>query len=719
MAENMYGFEILVGPYAVAHLRLKQAVESAGGSLPTVGKGKNAEKRLKVYLADTLESPFTTPPGGLDLTHRKLTEEREAARKVKLGGDILVCLGNPPYDRQQIEENDAITQRKGGWVRFGDRGQQKEGKKAKERPIFEDFLEPARVAGAGVHLKNVYNDYVYFWRWALWRLFEQQNCGGINTFITASSYLAGPGFVGVREVMRRTFDELWIIDLGGDNLGTRKTPNVFAIQTPVAIAVGVRGQEPKPETPALAHYVKITGDTREEKLSQLDAILKFSDFDWRDCPSDWQKPLLPAGSGDFFDWPMITDLFPWAHTGCEVKRSWPISHDQNLLKKRWETISLAGADERGVLLKRTRDRTENSDVFGLSHNTRLKKIALVEKGDEWEKLSKYAFRTLDIQSVILDARVGDYFRPQLIGTQSDKQIYFVTLQSYPFGEGPGIMCAAHVPDRHFFCGRGGKDVSPLWRDADATDPNVTLGLLDQLSVTYGAQVTPEDLVAYVYALLGGQSYTTRFWNELETPGPRVPITKECGRFFAAVELGRRLIWLHTYGERFQPEDGDSEIPAGSAKCITAVPSDPDKYPETFEYRPIARELFVGEGRFGPVAPEVWEFEVSGLKVVQSWLGYRMKVRAGRKSSPLDDIRPEHWTPRMTDELLELLWVLEATLAMEPDLSAALESVVSGPCFKADELPQPNEDQRKAPKSPDQNKKQLSLLNEDESGVEEE
>jgi len=30
--------------------------------------------------------------------------------------------------------------------------------------------------------------------------------------------------------MRKSFDELWIIDLGGDNLGARKTPNVFAIQ---------------------------------------------------------------------------------------------------------------------------------------------------------------------------------------------------------------------------------------------------------------------------------------------------------------------------------------------------------------------------------------------------------------------------------------------------------------------------------------------------------
>jgi hypothetical protein len=128
-----------------------------------------------------------------------------------------------------------------------------------------------------------------------------------------------------------------------------------------------------------------------------------------------------------------------------------------------------------------------------------------------------------------------------------------------------------------------------------------------------------------------------------------------------------------------------------------VPSDPEKYPETFEYRPVSKEVLVGEGRFGPVSPEIWEFEVSGLKVVQSWLAYRMKRRFGKKSSPLDDIRPERWTARMTDEFLELLWVLEATLAMEPELGAMLEAVVSGPCFKESELPQPSEEERKAPK----------------------
>jgi hypothetical protein len=74
----------------------------------------------------------------------------------------------------------------------------------------------------------------------------------------------------------------------------------------------------------------------------------------------------------------------------------------------------------------------------------------------------------------------------------------------------------------------------------------------------------------------------------------------------------------------------------------------------------------------------------------------MKKRAGKKSSPLDDIRPDHWTARMSDDLLELLWVVEATLAMEPELEKALHKIVASPCFTAAELPTPKPDEMKAP-----------------------
>ena len=101
------------------------------------------------------------------------------------------------------------------------------------------------------------------------------------------------------------------------------------------------------------------------------------------------------------------------------------------------------------------------------------------------------------------------------------------LWSEALANGPAAFASAYVPDKHAFQGSfGGKDVTPLWRDAGGIEPNVARGLLEVLSKEYGSSVSPEDLIAYIYALFGGQSYTRRFWNELETPGPRVPLTKD-------------------------------------------------------------------------------------------------------------------------------------------------------------------------------------------------
>ena len=97
----------------------------------------------------------------------------------------------------------------------------------------------------------------------------------------------------------------------------------------------------------------------------------------------------------------------------------------------------------------------------------------------------------------------------------------------------------------------------------------------------------------------------------------------------------------------------------------------------------------------------------------------MKKRAGKKSSPLDDIRPERWTARMSDELLELLWVLEQTLAMEPDLEKALDNVVAGDCFTAAELPTPKPEERKAPGSKSAAGNLLEMMDVEDSEAEEE
>lgn len=114
----------------------------------------------------------------------------------------------------------------------------------------------------------MYNLYVYFWRWALWKVLEQEHAlgPGVVTFISASSYLDGDAFCGMREYMRRLCDEIWILDLGGEGRGTHQSENVFDIQTPVTIAVALRlTARARDDEPATVRYASVNG-TRAEKL---------------------------------------------------------------------------------------------------------------------------------------------------------------------------------------------------------------------------------------------------------------------------------------------------------------------------------------------------------------------------------------------------------------------------------------------------------------------
>ena len=142
------------------------------------------------------------------------------------------------------------------------------------------------------------------------------------------------------------------------------------------------------------------------------------------------------------------------------------------------------------------------------------------------------------------------------------------------GEGPAAVATAFIPDLHHFCNRGAKDVIPLWRDAAATQPNITRGLLELLGERYGQMVSAEDLFAYAYALLATPDYVKTFWDELALPGPRLPLTQNAALFAEGAALGRRLIWLHTYGERcVPPGEKPGRVPPGVARCQMGTPSD--------------------------------------------------------------------------------------------------------------------------------------------------
>lgn len=683
MAERFYGFELLIGPYAVCHMRLSERLlrPDAGAQLPADG--------LHVYLTDTLESPNAAPPGlaQAPLFHRPLADENRRARQVKVDQPILVCIGNPPYYRQAIDREEAGVARQGGWIRHGDEGE--------DHGMLDDFVRGV----PGVHVKNLYNLYVYFWRWAMWKVLERPPHRGVVSFITASSYLRGPGFAGMRRFMREAFDELWILDLGGEGRGARQSANVFDIQTPVAIVTGVRLGEDAGEAPARVWYARFDG-TREEKYEQLWATSELGQVEWRECHSGWTDPLLPLQNAEasYYKWPKLTDLFPWQHSGVQFKRTWPIAPDRETLIRRWQALVSAPSENRAALLKETRDRSAAKELHSLIGNELLRPIADAAAVDAEPPVASYAYRSFDRQLCLADNRLGDFLRPVLWRSDSSRQLFLTSLLTEVLGEGPAAMATNLVPDLHHFRGSyGAKHVVPLWRDAECEHPNITDGLLEVLSNALADEVTPEDLFAYSYALLQAPSYTLRFVDELEEPGPRIPLTKDPRLFRRAVEHGRQLIWLHTFGERFPPSgERAGNVPQGEARSVKPVDGTPEGYPTGHAYDPETREIHLGEGVFGPVSPAVWEFSVSGFHVLGSWLDYRVRDGAGRKSSPLDDLRPAAWTPAFTEELLRVIWIIERTVALGPELDELLNQVIEGDTFPASELPEPTEMERKAP-----------------------
>lgn len=330
---------------------------------------------------------------------------------------------------------------------------------------------------------------------------------------------------------------------------------------------------------------------------------------------------------------------------------------------------------------RSRDKRCLSPPLG-GDGERDKPLDQLTRGTPPPAVELYAYRSFDRRWVLADSRLGDFLRPALWAAHSDRQVYLTTSLTDPLGDGPAVTACALIPDLHHFSGRGAKDILPLYRDAECKEANILPGLLDLLAKAYGRVVTPEDFLAYIYGVLAHPAFTQRYAEELSTRELRVPITKDVALFARVRDIGAKLLWLHTYGERYVPKGFHrGQVPRGKARCTKPVPEDKPSYPDNYDFNEATKTLHVGAGAFAPVAPEVYNFEVSGLKVVQSWLGYRMKNAKGKKSSPLDKIRPEKWTSKFTTELLELLWILEATIAEYPRQASLLRAVATVPTIR--------------------------------------
>lgn len=688
-AKRLYGFELQFGAFAVAQLRLlAEMIELEADGSPGL------------FVTDTLSDPdaaFERAPGIYGI----LSKLQAEANEIKRHQPITVVIGNPPYKEK--------AKGKGSWV---ENGRFKDGKDAPLR----DWQPPAAWK-VGAHAKHLRNLYVYFWRWAAWKVFEQggggreltppvaEHLSGMVCYITVSGFLNGPGFQKMRSDLRRDCDEIWVIDCSPEGHQPEVATRIFqGVQHPVCIVLASRSPTNDPATPARVRFRALARGRREAKFDELAAI-KLDSPGWREGASDWRAPFLPDFGGGWGDYVPLDAMIGDCGSGVMPGRTWIIAPDAKSLEDRWtKLVGEPSKEQRASMFHPHEggDKTvAKASTKGLEgHHGPLKAIeTLIEelshassraKAEQELKIIKpvrYGFRSFDRQWIVPDNRVINRPNPTLWNTFSNRQVYLSAPMDRSPTNGPAISFAAIVPDLHHYNGRGGR-VFALWKDAAATQPNISADVLAELTKVYGSPVDPVDVFAYVAALLANPAYVERFRDDLIRPGLRVPLTADAALFAEAAAIGREVIWLHSFGERLTESH-----PAGAPRVAVdpptnpkegRIPSTPDGFPDTLDYDAAKRRLLVGTGYIDNISPAVWAYEVSGKNVLRQWFSYRRRNRERpqigdkRPPSPLGDIQPDHWLPEYTAELINVLNVLTLLVALEPKQADLLARICEAP-----------------------------------------
>jgi len=668
-AQRIFGFEIQFGPFAVAQLRLLAEIHS-------LIKSPNVPE-LRLFITDTLGNPYVEEER-LPQILQPIARSRREANAVKRDQPITVVIGNPPYKEK--------AKGRGGWI--------EEGSDGREAPL--DRWTPPAAWGLGAHTKHLKNLYIYFWRWATWKVFgaglkastglEETDKAGIVCFITVSGFLNGPGFEKMRSDLRSLSREIWVIDCSPEGHQPDVPTRIFqGVQQPVCIVLAARTPKTDPEAPAHVRFRALPEGRREEKFAALTA-LSLGGSGWVDCPAGWRDPFLPASAGAWAGYPLLDDLFVDNASGVMPGRTWVIAPDAASLRERWSVLTrevdtgrkemlfhphlVKGKPGEGLVAGDKHIRKKL--VKGLvGHPTRT--IAVIDDRGPCIEPTRYAFRSFDRQWLIPDARLINRPNPGLWEAHSSRQVYLTALELVSPSSGPAISFAGLVPDIHHYRGSFGGRVYPLWRDKMAGTSNLKPAFLTYLSEVYGCSVSAEDVVAYVAAVLAHPYFVVRFAKDLKRPGVRVPLTANAALFAEAAKLGGEIIWLHTYGERFSDPASERparppRLPKESAPTIPAngaIPGAPEPLPNQIDYDINKHRLRVGNGYVENVSPAVWAYEVDGKQVLRHWFSYRRLDRTRpimgdrRPPSPLDRVQPNEWIAEYTTDLLDLLNVLGA------------------------------------------------------------
>ena len=597
---RVFGFELMMAPYAVAHLKL-------GLELKETGYDFKSEKRLEVYLTNTLEGTHKGA-GRLDAYYNWLAEEVNNANTVKTK-PILAIIGNPPYS--------GISKNMGNWI----------------KELVEDYKY---VDGEhfGERKHWLQDDYVKFIRFGQWKI--DRTGEGVLGFITNHSYIDNPTFRGMRQSLMNSFDEIYVLNLHGNSLKKEKCPdgskdeNVFDIRQGVAIGLFIKKREQNGI--ARVYYAERWG-LREDKYKWL-LRSDITTTGWEELkpnsPFYFFVPREETGREDYEKYWKVTDIFPVNSVGIVTARDkFVIDFDIEALKRRIEMFrDLSISDE---VIKQT-FKLKDTSTFKL-----IKSRERLYKDDEWEKyFTEILYRPFDKRAIyytnsVVERPLLKVMRHMVTGgnlgliTHKREELdvpyshFFVTNFISEHGCLSSKTTCYHFP-LYLYPHQNKKKLLNS-KDATTKTQNLNPELIKSLTETYGKELTPEEIFYYIYAVLYSNTYRTKYAEFLKIDFPRVPFTSDYDLFKTLSRLGSELVSLHLM-ESPELDDLITEFRGGGDDVVAIIGKN--------SYEDGRLEINKTQ-YFEGMPEEVYNFHIGGYQVCQKWL----KDHKGRALSEED------------------------------------------------------------------------------------
>lgn len=499
-------------------------------------------RRLKIYLTNSLEEVH---PDTGTLWAQWLSDEASAANRIKRDCPVMVMIGNPPYSGE--------SQNKGEWI----------------MRLLEDYKKEP---GGKMRLnernpKWINDDYVKFIRLA--QNYVERNKCGIIGFINPHGFLDNPTFRGMRWNLLSTFDKIYTINLHGNYKKKEVCPdgspdeNVFDIQQGVSINLFIKTGEKKASELGKVYYYDLYGK-REEKYDFL-TNTPFSEVKYQEL-----QPVAPM----YFFVPKNFGLMDEYEKGVSIS-------------------SLFSLGSMGITTGHDKEMV-SLQSFKSDYNF------------------QYSYRPFDIRWINYDVKQITRARANVMNNLKKPNIALCLIKVNSSSDGLfKVLMSAGLTDKTILSSKDNANVFPLYLytkefGEEKKNPNLKKEEWQKFNDAVGKETTPEEILAYIYAVLHSLSYRERYKEFLKVDFPRVPLPKTAKEFNRLTAIGQQLIDLHLMNN------------AQSWKCTTTFPEVGSQQVDFQKWKD--GQVWINDKQyFGNVPESVWEFYIGGYQPAQKWL----------------------------------------------------------------------------------------------------